>query len=263
MKKIHILKSLHMLNLCNESYKEYNIIKHNLSNIGYSNIKLFDKNGAQAVCMTDSNNIVHIVFRGAQFNGNFEWNDLKASFKVSSYTVDNKRVHKGYYQYYLKLQNQIKEYIEEYNTDDNTLLITGFSLGGAMALHLAYEYPNSVTYVFGTPKSMSKDFKNIDREIYNFTTDVDVLSEVPFGINKFIHFGERLTLKTDGEIIKKSKKKLAFYFLFLIILIPVMPLLLIFNIKSFVFQYFFNQHSSYKYIERIENVISRIYKRQL
>lgn len=257
---LNIEKALHLLHLCNEVYKDYEILKYNLTLLGYKNIQFFDKNGAQAVCMTDENNAVTVVFRGAQFNGNFEWNDLKASFKLSSYKVDNKRVHKGYYQYYLKLQNQIKDYIEQYNRDNNKLTITGFSLGGAMAMHLAYEFPNSVTYVFGTPKSMSSDFKNVNREIYNFTTDLDMLSEVPFGINKFIHFGKRLTLKDDGTIVNKSKKKIALYILFLLILMPLMPFLFILNIKSFVFQYIFNQHSSYKYIERIENAIQRIYK---
>lgn len=257
---VNIEKALHLLHLCNEVYKDYEIIKYNLTLLGYKNIQFFDKSGAQAACMTDDNNTVTVVFRGAQFNGNFEWNDLKASFKLSSYKVDNKRVHKGYYQYYLKLQNQIKDYIEQYNLNNNTIQITGFSLGGAMAMHLAYEFPNSITYVFGTPKSMSSDFKDVDREIYNFTTDLDMLSEVPFGINKFIHFGKRLTLKDDGTIINKSKKKISLYILFLLILMPLMPFLFILNIKSVVFQYIFNQHSSYKYIERIENAIQRIYK---
>lgn len=257
---MNVEKALHLLHLCNEVYKDYEILKYNLSLLGYKNIQFFDKNGAQAACMTDENNVVTVVFRGAQFNGNFEWNDLKASFKLSSYKVDNKRVHKGYYQYYLKLQNQIKEYIEEHNINNNTIQLTGFSLGGAMAMHLAYEYPKSVTYVFGTPKSVSSDFKDVNREIYNFTTDLDMLSEVPFGINKFMHFGKRLTLKDDGTIVNKSKKKIALYILFLLILISLMPVFFIFNIKSFMFQYIFSQHSMYKYIERIENAIQRIYK---
>lgn len=242
--------ALQLMKLCNESYKELNVIQYNLSQYGYKNVTFFENSSSQAFGTTKDNN-VYIVFRGTQYD-DFEWKDIRASFRFSKYTLTkNLYVHKGYYQYYLKIQRQIHEYVKLHK--DKNLIITGYSLGGAMALNFSYEYPNSLTYVFATPRAVSKSFVNVKRNIYSVIADNDILSEIPLGINGYIHWGKNRIIKNDGTVVKN--KNIAKLLAYGISILPFFIPIALFNFKSLAAHYFLKQHSRPNYIERLENAL--------
>jgi len=127
-----------------------------------------------------------IVFRGTMFEYELE---VDGDARYYTYPGTNIKAHKGFYNYYSTVKDQIMKVI---NNTKKTITITGHSLGASLALLLAYDLkgiatPPAVT-LFGCPKTGNKDFVNsftsLNGSLQNIVNYFDIIPEAPETLNQ-------------------------------------------------------------------------------
>lgn len=145
-------------------------------------------------------NILYVAFRGTS-----SIFDIKTDLNIFISSNEWVQVHKGFLKQYnainLKLHQEIYNWIYTYNNDNNTdkidtLIFTGHSLGGALAMLASYDlcsyFPNLQIkcYTFGAPRIGNQSFinelekKNI--EIWRVCNIEDVVPLLPLSF-RFTH----------------------------------------------------------------------------
>lgn len=165
--------------------------------------KFFDHSNAQACAYQhDKDNIV-ICFRGTQ---PAQLSDIVADLK--SWQVDSEtdgEVHAGFKGEVDKLWDHILAYSKMKSSEGKHVIITGHSLGAAMATIVASRLKalgRTVTlYTFGSPRvgdhTWAKQFEDI--EAYRFVNNNDIVTGVPpYGF--FTHIGELKYINYYGNI---------------------------------------------------------------
>jgi len=89
----------------------------------YDNFEFFDEGGCQAFCVTNDNYLV-IVFRGTQAFKNIEIDDFWPHFSFKKALDKGYKLHKGYYEFYKNIREQVKRYVAK-NGYGRQVLITG------------------------------------------------------------------------------------------------------------------------------------------
>lgn len=165
-------------------------------------------------------NLIVVVFQGSQ-----EAEDWMTNFNLKSESfMDRGTVHKGFYhalQLFFqtikkqdfslskKVREAINKDIEKLN-EDTTIMLTGHSLGGALAtLTGCYLYelgfdPNSLEiYTFGAPPIGTKDFCTYYQdklEVYRLVNEYDVVPKLD-KMSNFFHLGNEIVLPSNqGEL---------------------------------------------------------------
>lgn len=187
---------------------------------------------AQAYIVENATSIV-IAFRGSGVKKKNGESDVVGTFDnaIADLKVrlikDRKfpgKVHQGFANEYMQLKDQIHERFEqtEYNrrSRPKAIYVTGFSLGGALAILCAYdlaeEYDiNPQCYLFAAPAAGDHDFthKIEDRveRIFRFAHVKDVVPQIPHGI--FCSYkatgGKLLVFDDDGRQVHHDKIGLA------------------------------------------------------
>jgi predicted lipase len=168
------------------------------------------------------NKILHIVFRGSDGAG--DWIDnFKFWHKENSYNDYNKlgglsklaskaKVHTGFYEQYEKVKSEIYN-IVRINTHLKKVIITGHSLGGALAtlcsLDMAINFPlrEIICVTFGSPRvgnlSFARLFNKKVKNSYRYVNGDDTVCKVPMVAFNYKH----VSIK-----IKIGKKKWWRYF---------------------------------------------------
>jgi hypothetical protein len=100
---------------------------------------------------------LYIAFRGTK-----TMSDVRTDMKLISFKVvlENRKakVHYGFYRYTLSLLSELKEIVTEYLDEYDSLILTGHSLGGAMAaiasplLRMVVREKSMTCITFGSPK---------------------------------------------------------------------------------------------------------------
>jgi triacylglycerol lipase len=160
-----------------------------------------DVEGAQAYVMSDSKDVL-IACRGTEPT---QINDILADLKM--FPVKHHiagRVHRGFYAEYEKVIPGIKEALAKHNKKgDKTLLVTGHSLGGAMAVLVAAELkPDGGLHTFGQPRVGTKGFLSALDGIkyYRYRNNNDAVTAVPPSFLCFKHGGVLRYINTYGNI---------------------------------------------------------------
>ena len=153
-----------VMQLCVNSYKgEYGEVKKGI----ITQIAIFDKGNVQGF-MGTKDDVLYIVFEGT--NGVRDWLDnskffqkkLKKSFSMQKELQfqKNSKVHYGFYDQYMRVEEDIKQRI--YEKKYKKIVCTGHSLGGALATLCAFwvsSFHESVECVtFGSPRVGNKYF---------------------------------------------------------------------------------------------------------
>lgn len=143
------------------------------------------------------------------FRGTGSWDDLKDDLKfIKIKTEQGKFVHRGFKERYFALKNRVEQMIyANMPLNGYTLLVTGHSLGGAMAtLFLLNASPEliekvSAVYTFGQPrvggKKMAQYINNLPVPFYRYANRNDFITKIPM-IN-YYHCGQQIKLKGDGS----------------------------------------------------------------
>lgn len=164
-----------------------------------------------------NNGIMYIVFRGS--DGLRDWFDnfkfwMKNIRRIRPYgNLSTKiRVHTGFYNQYILVRHMIHSFIKHYS-DFNKIIVTGHSLGGALATHcsvdLQYNFSGEdiACITFGSPRIGNKYFvESYNRRVqnsYRFVFEHDIVTFVPFLFLGYRNVEHRYLLKENKTFVKK------------------------------------------------------------
>lgn len=190
--------------LSNASYYDDDYIAPLLEEIGFSEFRFFDRDGAQAYMMWNDHDCV-VACRGTEPN---EWNDIKADANaVAVVTETFGRVHKGFNTEVDDLWPMLEEALTQ---NRKTLWFAGHSLGGAMATICAgrcflsdIESMPHALYTFGSPRVGCKRFVNfVELDHSRFVNNNDIVTRVPPAWMGYRHAGKEWYLNRNGKLSK-------------------------------------------------------------
>ena len=155
---------------------------------------------------------VLIVFRGTQPLSIKNWIDDLDTFFMDYPACQGCKVHEGFYKTYLDIQQSIltaaKELFAKY--PNSKKLVTGHSLGGALAIHASVDIINKFGnidefYTYGSPRVGNQQFATyIDNFIPgNFNSRVvhnrDPVPHLPLKIMGFSHINREIFYNEDSS----------------------------------------------------------------
>jgi len=156
-----------------------------------------DANGFVAV--DPNNHRIVVSFSGTDPLSIRNWIDDISTLKTNFPFCSGCEVHNGFYNTYLSVQSQVLTLVKEARTQhpDFSILVTGHSLGGAMAVHAALDLKLSLglstedIYTFGQPRVGNPEFEKFYQQTvapnYRVTHYKDPVPHLPFEDWAFAH----------------------------------------------------------------------------
>jgi hypothetical protein len=210
--------SKHCVNIAQSSYVVSSVDQWNCITCDQS-VKLeyvVEENGARALQGYDGyTNSIFVAFRGSSNLQN--WLDNIQISKISPYNDKSINVEKGFYKAYNYVKHELISNLpilaEKYNT--NRLLITGHSLGAAMATLMTYDiitlfsdYTVSYLINFGSPRvgnpAFVSSFNQHTNSIthYRITHYHDIVPHVPEEFLGYLHISNEIWYNEDNSQYK-------------------------------------------------------------
>ena len=184
--------------------KEYeDIIRASLARIGFRNVAFFpapsrpnpfDAQGFGAV--DDKGNVI-IAFRGTQAD---QFGDIRSDIRIRRRKIDKLGgIHEGFYETTESLRGDIEEWLP---TDRISLVITGHSLGAAMATVLAASLKDATLVTFGSPRVGSAEFAAAfaGRAVRRYVDCLDTVARVPPAFLGFRHVAAMIYIDRKGGV---------------------------------------------------------------
>lgn len=168
---------------------------------GYSIVRFFDKNGAQAYLLSNGREKV-LSFRGTQVT---QKSDIIADLKSGkNFDLNHTKVHAGFKAEVNKLWDDV---LVEILKGDRSLplVVTGHSLGAAMATITSSRLEDSGVMVralvtFGSPRVGTKEFvESLHVSHFRVINCCDAVTRVPLYIMGFRHHGTIVYLDFQGN----------------------------------------------------------------
>jgi pimeloyl-ACP methyl ester carboxylesterase len=133
--------------------------------------------GAQAFGTTIAGRTVFVSFRGTQAD---KWRDVVADIEfIPCEWGGPGLVHSGFWEAYASLRDEIGKWLEE--QPETSLVITGHSLGAAMATLMAAHHPRAQLVTFGSPRVGTTPFaaQFAGRDVRRYVDCADFVTRVP------------------------------------------------------------------------------------
>lgn len=122
----------------------------------------------------------------------------------------NKQNHKGFDVTANRITTYVDEYLQEHQSDNTIMFITGYSRGAAVANILANNYNKANKYkVFGytyeTPSTVCTfdDTVTGNENIFNIYSDDDIVARVPLSLWGFKKYGIDICEKVNADLFKE------------------------------------------------------------
>ncbi|CAM3543449.1 lipase family protein [Parendozoicomonas haliclonae] len=203
----------------NLAYEDESTVRTALDNLDLdtSNNSFFFKEGdTEAVVAGDRKKII-VAFRGTEATLG-EWMN-NAQIAKDTWTEDNPlgMVHSGFYEAFNSVWNQVLAEIQRLRTHNQTIWLTGHSLGGALATiaaaTLELQQPDirvNGVYTFGQPRTanhlFAKNYNNrLKERTFRCVNNNDVITRIPPQIFGYSHIGTLMYFDTDGTIHTDGK----------------------------------------------------------
>lgn len=187
------------------AYIDGKTAKTHYKNLGYTKHHYFDVDGAQAHVCENKQEIL-IACRGTQPT---EINDLLADLNTIPKRHGPGFVHSGFRGEARKVYPKILDLVQK--NHNKSILVTGHSLGAAMATYIAQElswegYADVELYTYGSPRLGSDDFADaMTVPHWRFVNNNDGVTHVPPALLGFKHHGELMYINYNGNIKKLSR----------------------------------------------------------
>lgn len=188
------------------AYQSPDVIEPEVGQWGLPQFVFIDRKDSQAFIAGNAEMIV-IAFRGTEPTTLQDWmTDVKIRRKTGPYG----KVHRGFLKGFQVVWPEIRAVIKEWQTQAQSLWLTGHSLGGALATlgmaSLGEEAkPVHGLYTFGQPRVGGKTFaRNFDLDfkarMFRFVNNNDVVTRVPTRKTGFRHVGQVLMFDAFGNL---------------------------------------------------------------
>ncbi len=145
-------------------------------------IQKFDSNGTQAILVSNDRFMI-LAFRGTEKT----MKDIKADMKAKTMKCETGgKIHTGFNEAFQAVSLDIQKSLKESALEDRPLLITGHSLGGALATIAAKKLSNAggiaACYTFGSPRVGNWEWTaRIKVPIYRLVNAADCVTMLPPG----------------------------------------------------------------------------------
>jgi triacylglycerol lipase len=195
-------RSLLFAELSNLSYLSRGEAGQLAYQIGFPEIRFYDRDGAQAYIFANDDDAV-VTCRGTEPH---DWNDVRADLDLGTAVAETVGwVHRGFKREVDDLWPRLEQALVN-NT--RTLWFTGHSLGGAMAAicagrcKLSYIRSNPrALFTYGSPRIGSRRYVNyVQLEAYRWVNNNDIVTRVPPAWLGFRHKGQEVYLNAYGHI---------------------------------------------------------------
>jgi triacylglycerol lipase len=188
------------------AYQSPEVIQAEVAQWGFPEFSFIDRKGSQAFLAGNIEMII-IAFRGTEPTMLQDWmTDVKMRRKAGPYG----KVHRGFLQGFQVVWPEIRAVITNWQTQAQSLWLTGHSLGAALATlgmaSLGEEAkPVNGLYTFGQPRVGGKTFaRNFDMDFksrtFRFVNNNDVVTRVPTREMGFRHVGQVLMFDAFGKL---------------------------------------------------------------
>ncbi len=178
-KQLCLLKLLDAVAYDHEAETERLIAE--LTSLNAQLIKTFDSNGTQAILIS-TDKFVTLAFRGTESSS---IKDIKSDAKALTTKCDSGgNIHSGFKAAFEEVAMDIQSTLNQDSTANKPLLITGHSLGGALATIAAKKLNHragiAACYTFGSPRVGDEDWvSNIKTPIYRIVNAADCVTMMP------------------------------------------------------------------------------------
>ncbi|MBU1044743.1 MAG: lipase family protein [Candidatus Omnitrophica bacterium] len=171
---------------------------------GFDNCIFLDKNDTQAYIIANTEVII-LAFRGTQCIQ--DWlTDADARFVKNVWG----QVHNGFSKALDSVWREIEKIVSKYQDNDQTIWITGHSLGAALAVlatarFLQKNIDINGLYTFGQPRVGNATFARIfnlrfKHRTFRFVNNEDIVTRVPPTALKYEHIGNVFYFDTAGKL---------------------------------------------------------------
>lgn len=170
------------------------------------------------VIIFKQNDTVYIVFRGTEIEGKLKdiATDINACPISARYITgdDSSKIHKGFYKAYRSVQKTIFNELENHHRYDK-VIVTGHSLGGALAticaidlklnFRYALETPDVELFTFGSPRVGNEFYAMLtyfvlNEHCYRFVNAHDPVTMVPPVYIGFKHISDSIQIDASVKI---------------------------------------------------------------
>lgn len=188
------------------AYQSPESIKPEVEKWGLSQFVFIDRKDTQVFLAGDSE-IILIAFRGTEPERLQDWmTDAQIKRKAGLYG----KVHRGFLRALQSVWSEIQVIIEKWQTQAQSLWVTGHSLGGALATLAMATFgekakPVHGLYTFGQPRVGGKTFaKNFDLDFqsqtFRFVNNNDVVIRVSTRAMGYRHIGRVVVFDSKGML---------------------------------------------------------------
>ena len=150
-----------------------------------------------------------IAFRGSERDLD-DWDNNIDTGLVPGPFRQGERIHRGFSTGLKTVIDELEERVKKLGKPGAPLMLTGHSLGGALATLLAAKLyasgraPHSV-YTFGSPRVGCRTFRNIyedrdDERTFRVVNRHDIVARIPPRLLRYRHVGLLRYLDADGEL---------------------------------------------------------------
>jgi hypothetical protein len=180
-----------------------------LARVGFGDLYLFvdpEDGGAALAAVRAADGTPLISFRGTQPDNYKDWvTDLRAN--LVAWPESGGLVHDGFAIAVRRIKPQILEWFDRVKPDGSKLILTGHSLGAAMATLAATIWPPQWLVTIGSPRVGDAAFVGSVRttQSVRLVDCCDAVTEVPPEFTGYRHVGDPIYLTRDSSIVENPE----------------------------------------------------------
>ncbi len=189
------------------AYRDETSIREQTGSWGLARCRFFTRRETQAFAAANDKLII-IAFRGTEPNRLVDWM-TDADIHLRDGPIG--KVHDGFQRTLGYVYPEIRQTITEFQTNAQSLWITGHSLGAALAtlavarLRFEEDKPVYGLYTYGQPRTGNREFErhfNLDLKsrAFRFVNNNDVVTRVPTRALGYSHVGTFLYFDVNGKL---------------------------------------------------------------
>jgi len=188
-------------------YEDWAIVEKALGDAGYTRFKYFDVEGTQAF-VAANDKVLLLSFRGTEPDC---LADIMTDLMVRMVPGPFGNVHSGFKNAWKLIESDVLACIHAFRKNNQSLWVTGHSLGGALAkLATAYIATSGIfvngLYTFGQPRVGDQKFSDhfnvhYKNRTFRFVNNNDLVTRVPMRSMGFRHAGTHYYFDEKGALL--------------------------------------------------------------